>query len=105
MKCFNLTDVPTPELVKRGLVNATLAVRSVIIKPGDSAEVPDDHIAQRDAAGYVKVGALAVGNPPVMYVVQKSRTQKSAPAQVPPPKKKPEPAPVMPAAVPEEKKV
>ena len=101
MKCFNLTDVATPELKKRGLVNATLAVRSVIIKPGESAEVPDDHVSRRDAAGYVAAGAIAIDSVPVAYSVQKSRTQKAAPNQVPPPKKKPE---LVVAPVVEEKK-
>lgn len=79
MKCFNLTDVETTELKKRGLLNCVLAVRAVLIKPGEWAEVPDDAISRRDAENYVKVGALAINTTPISYNVARTRSQ-SAPA-------------------------
>ena len=53
MKCFNLTDVETPDLQKRGFVNRLLVVRGVLIKPGESAEVPEDVLSRRDVEGFV----------------------------------------------------
>lgn len=87
MKCFNLTDVETESLKKRGLAHTTLVVHGVLIAPGESAEVPDDELSKRDAKGYVEVQALAVGEPPSAYVVAKSRIGRPAPL-VPPAKKK-----------------
>ncbi|NBO64656.1 MAG: hypothetical protein EBU88_07400 [Acidobacteria bacterium] len=73
MKCYNLTDVETPELKKRGLVNRVLAVRSVLIPPGGCADVPEDATSRRDADNYVKVGALAIDDLPIAYSVTKAR--------------------------------
>lgn len=73
MKCYNLTDVETPELKRRGLLNCVLAVRTVLIPPGEFAEVPDDATSRRDAQNYVKVGALAIDRPPLAYNVAKAR--------------------------------
>lgn len=77
MKCFNLTDVETPDLLARGLVNVVLVVRTTAIKPGESAEVAEDSTSRRDVANYVKVGALAVESLPITYVVQKNRLTRS----------------------------
>lgn len=88
MKCFNITDVETEELKKRGLVRTTLAVHGILIAPGESAEVPDDELSKRDAKGYVEVKALAVDELPASYVVAKSRTGRPAPLPPPPPVKK-----------------
>lgn len=79
MRCYNLTDVETPELKSRGLVNCVLAVRAVLIKPGESAEVPDDATSRRDAENYVKVGALSIDSLPLAYSVTKARMKPPEP--------------------------
>lgn len=76
MKCFNLTDVETEELKSRGLVNMTLVVRSVVIHPGEFAEVPEDSLHRAAASGYVSLGALSVEVLPPAYVLRKERMQK-----------------------------
>jgi len=81
MRCFNLTDVETPELRQRGLVNVPLAVRSVLIPPGEVREVPDDTLARRAVASYVSIGALSVDVLPPAYALRKDRDLK--PGKVP----------------------
>jgi hypothetical protein len=89
MKCFNLTDVETSELKRRGLVNVTLAIRSVLLPPGASSEVPDDEYSRRDASHYVSIGALAVDVLPSWYVLKKEQANPPAPVVVPtPPRRK-----------------
>ena len=79
MRCFNLTDIETPELKSRGLVNMTLAVRMHLIEPGSSVEVSDDELSRRDAQHYVAVGALAVDSPPPSYILARERAQQALP--------------------------
>jgi len=81
MKCFNITDAETPELRARKLVNTTLAVHSILIPPGESADVPDDEVSRQDAASYVLVGALAVDTLPPAYALHKERERRAAIAE------------------------
>lgn len=78
VKCYNLTDVETPELRNRHLVGATIAVRTVLIPPGGSAEVPDDPMARRDIDSYVALGALSVDTLPLHYVIAKGQELKAS---------------------------
>ena len=87
MRCFNLTDIETPELASRGLVNMTLAVRIHLIAPGASVEVSDDEASRRDAQHYVAVGAMAVDTLPPSYVLARDQRQRALP-----PTNTPEPA-------------
>ena len=86
VRVYNLTDLETPELKSRGLVNQTIAVRSVLIRPGESKEVADDAITMRDLKGYREIGVVSVDVLPVEYATMKSRlaTAKKGPAATPP---------------------
>jgi hypothetical protein len=81
MKCYNITDVETPELKKRGLVNCVLAVRAVLIKPGECVEIPDDATSRRDAENYIKAGALALERLPLEYNMAKARMRQPIPSR------------------------
>lgn len=71
MKVFNLTDVETEELKGRGLCNVSLVVGKYIVNPGESLDLGDSSLAAQ-VEGYVKVGAMAVNNPPAAYTASKS---------------------------------
>lgn len=89
MKCYNLTDIETPELKKRGLVNKTIAVGSVLIRPGESAEVSDNAVVRQAVKSYGD-SVIAVDRIPVAYVAAKSHaaTQAAVVAQAKPSKPK-----------------
>lgn len=92
MKLFNLTDVETPELRRRGWVNLPLVVGTALIAPGGEAEVADTETVRRALASFTGPGALAVGARPPEYVVAKARRQDkerlAALEQAPRPKRK-----------------
>jgi hypothetical protein len=78
---FNLTDVETPALLSRGLVNATVSVRGVVIQPGESADVPGGN----QAKWLIGAGAISVGEPPKEYLEAKAKMVSQKPTEVPPP--------------------
>jgi len=73
MKLFNLTDIETPELRRRGWVNLPLVVGTALVAPGGEAEVADTPMTRRDLAGFVGPGAIAVGARPPEYAVAKEK--------------------------------
>jgi len=89
MKCYNLTDIETPELKKRGLVNKTIAVGPVLIRPGESAEVSDNAVVRQAVKSYGD-SVIAVDRIPVAYAAAKSHAaaQASLVARVKPSKAK-----------------
>lgn len=97
VRVYNLTDIETPELKRRGLVNQTIAVRSVLIRPGETKELAADAITMRDLKGYQDVGVVSVDVLPVEYATMKSRlaSSKKPPAAAP----KAVPAPEAPKGV------
>ena len=68
MKVYNLTDVETPVLVQRGLVNQHIVVGKCMVNPGEFAEVVDTaHV--RGKLGYLlTVGAVSIDLVPPNYV-------------------------------------
>lgn len=75
MKVFNLTDMATPELQARGLVNQPLVVGSALVPPGGEVEVADTEILRRDLVCFTGVGALSVGARPPEYLVAKAKRE------------------------------
>lgn len=74
VKVYNLTDVSTPQLEQRGLVNKTLAVYDKLIEPGEEAEIDADNlIAMRDANHYAEFKALAIKEVPHEYVLARGK--------------------------------
>lgn len=73
MLVFNLTDVSTPGLEQRDLVNKTLAVYDTLLGPGEVKSIEGTDIATRDAKHYEGLGALAIGRLPPAYVTAKAR--------------------------------
>lgn len=82
MKVYNLTDVATPALIQRGLVNVKIKVGSEVIDPGQSAEVQDSQEVRSKLSQYEGIGALSRAAP--------SRVS-PPPSPPPPPPKAPEP--------------
>lgn len=81
---YNLTDVETPKLTQRSLVNAAIAVGDQMTSPGDAVEVDDATFerCQSQLEVFVGLGALAIDELPAKYKVAKATLQA---ASVPPP--------------------
>ena len=90
VRVFNLTDVQTPALHARGLVNVSLTVGGKTVAAGK-----DDEVVKLTAVEYklVASGALAINELPAAYVKAKA----AQPAPEPP---APPPAPGPPALPP-----
>ena len=75
MKIFNLTDVETPALKQRHMVNQSLVVHGKPIEPGASVDFPlpeDRPIVARAVQHLLKAGAVAVDKLPDAYVKAKA---------------------------------
>lgn len=70
MRVFNLTDVPTSELLAASMANISISVDGVVIKPGDSAEVK--RVAHGELQRYFAIDALAMGQPHQRYLAAKA---------------------------------
>jgi hypothetical protein len=97
MKVFNLTDVATPALAQRMLLNQTIAVGDKMLAPGASDDVDDEtfirvHPALQELVG---VGAIAVGELPADYIVAKSKAVPKAAPSAPATNDEEPPAPVV----------
>jgi hypothetical protein len=79
MKVFNITDVETPILKQRGLINQTLVVGRVAVKPGESADIQDEPHLVAQVEGYEQIGAMARDQLPAEYAVTKARGSTPAP--------------------------
>lgn len=78
MLVHNLTDVETPTLTEKHLVNVPLVVGPHAIRPGTSAEVADDwlRMSRMGLQELVAQGAAAVGpQPPASYILAKQKTK------------------------------
>lgn len=85
MKIFNISDVETKTLKQHGLVNHAVVVGKALLSPGQSVEVPDNHV-QHKLEGIdklVKLGVLAIGQPPKGYIPAPVVTPKEGSAPVP----------------------
>ena len=85
MKLFNITDVSTPQLEQRGLVNMTLALRGALVAPGEMVEVPGDELTVRDAQSYVSIGAMAINDLPPGYILAKEKQKQAEKVAATPP--------------------
>lgn len=72
MKLYNLTDVATEGLAQFQLVNKTICIGGVLIAPGEFAEIAPKEKTRRDAAVYVKLGAVAIDVLPPDYAAKKA---------------------------------
>lgn len=68
MKVFNLTDISTPVLEQRGLVEQHIAVGRSMIRPGEFAEVEDTPHTRSKLDFLVTVGGVAIDSLPPNYV-------------------------------------
>lgn len=75
MIVFNLTDVESDQLKNKSLRDTALAVRHVLVAPGESAEVPDDELTRRAAQSFVQLGAMAVDTLPPWYILTKEHSK------------------------------
>ena len=76
---YNLTDVATPDLEHRRLLNAHFAVGQHIVAPGSSVSVPDSATVRANVDLLVRVGALSLGSVPASYErAKKSRVAECA---------------------------
>lgn len=73
VRLFNLTDVPTPELESRGLVNVPLIVGRTILAPGEEVHLELDGFTQPHVDEYVRLGAMSAGELPASYRVKKAK--------------------------------
>jgi hypothetical protein len=93
MKVFNLTDVETPKLKQRGLLNQTVVVGDKPIAPGASAEFEGTPWERASARHAASVGAVSVDALPGSYTTGKAAPKPKAAA--------PAPAPTTPALAPD----
>ena|SRR5688572_3504811 len=90
MKVFNITDASTAALRNRGLENQHIKVGETIIPPGGSAVLRGTAKERSELQIYVKVGAVALEELPVIYASKRGLTLRGEPLEAP----KPEPEPV-----------
>lgn len=62
MLVYNLTDIPTPQLAIASLVNVSICVDGVIIKPGTSADVKK--LAHGELQRFFMLDALSLSPSP-----------------------------------------
>jgi|SRR5690606_34659698 len=77
MKVFNLTDIPTPELTRSGLVGVFVVGRTPVL-PGQYAEVPDTPRTHTRLRRLIEKKAAALHELPAEYVKAKNRAQAEA---------------------------
>ncbi len=77
MKVFNLTDIETPALKQRGLLNQTFAVGDKLLAPGASDEVDDETLerVRPELQNMVALGIAALGDVPSEYTAKKAAAQ------------------------------
>jgi len=78
MKVFKLTDVETPALKERGLINVPIVIGRHVVNPGGEAEVGNDELVKRDVLGFTTLGALSIGvRPPAYLLAQADRISRA----------------------------
>jgi hypothetical protein len=71
MKVYNLTDVETPALIQRGLVNQHIVVGKRMVNPGEFVEVADTLHTRGKLMYLLTVGAVSIDQVPPNYVRSK----------------------------------
>ena len=78
MKCFNITDVETPNLKGRNMVNVTVVLGGRSIAPGQCVELPDVPPLMQRVSLYEKAGVVAVDEVPDSYVAIRAKMAAAA---------------------------
>jgi hypothetical protein len=98
VKVFNLTDVSTPVLETRGLVNKGIVVGREIAEPGGYKEVIDSPRERKKLHFFLQIGAVSIDKPTPPYLAAKAKlfeeSQGRTPRVRPPPEPAPPPPPV-----------
>lgn len=76
VKVYNLTDIETPNLKQRALLNQHIAIGGRMCEPGEFVELEDSPVLRADTSHLVAVGALAIDRLPPPYA--KARIDKHA---------------------------
>jgi hypothetical protein len=97
VKVFNTTDAATAALVSQGLANQSIKVGDTVIHPGKSAELRGTARERSELQVYLRVGAAAIDELPVLYA--NKRGLKLDGSSVEPPKPEPPPPPPPPTEV------
>lgn len=71
MLVFNLTDIPTSELIAAQMANISIVVDGIVIRPGESASVKK--IVHGELHRYFSLDALAMNQPPQKYLDKKAQ--------------------------------
>lgn len=74
---YNLTDVETPQLKARGLVNQQLIIGRLNLAPGESGTTEDDPMTREHLAGFTRVGAAALNGLPPAYTLAREKAQQA----------------------------
>lgn len=78
MKVYNLTDVSTPVLEQRGLMNQHIAVAGRMAAPGEYVEVEDTPHARANVELLLQLGAVALDKLPPPYVLARQQAAASS---------------------------
>ena len=73
MRVFNLTDVSTPTLEQRNLVNQHFAVGRRMVVPGEYVEVEDTPMIRASLLFLLQVGAASIDRPSPTYIQTRQR--------------------------------
>lgn len=68
VKVFNLTDISTPNLVQRKMLDHHIAIAGRMCEPGEFVEVEDSLSLREDCKHLVAIGALSIGALPPPYM-------------------------------------
>ena len=85
MKVFNLTDISTATLEQYQMLKHTIGVGRYTIEPGASVDIEakDEAFARSHLEHFVKIGAVALNEPPATYAKGKSDVAPKAPEKTP----------------------
>lgn len=83
MKVYNLTDVSTPHLEQRKLVNQHIAIGDRLANPGEFVEVADTPELRASLEYLLQVGAVSIDGMPPPYVQARSAKTESGPGRAP----------------------
>jgi hypothetical protein len=78
MRVYNLTDVSTPVLEQRGLLDQHVAVAGRMVAPGEYVDVEDTPTARANIALLLQLGAMAIDKLPPPYVLARQQAAASS---------------------------
>ena len=78
MKVFNLTDVETPVLLQRGLVDQGIGISRRMVAPGEYVEVEDTAETRAKLEYLLTVGAVSIDQMPPSYALARNAKQSTA---------------------------